>query len=61
MGKIISGIVVILAALTIFFGCIYGYVMNILALVTDVETTGMMIGRVIGIFLPMIGVVLGYF
>jgi len=61
MGNIISGILGILAALAIIVGFIYGYIANIVSLVTQNEATGMMIGRVIGIFVAPLGVVLGYF
>lgn len=62
MGKIIGGIAGILAFLAIIGGIIYGYVNNILSLVTNqAESLGMILGRVIGIFVAPLGVVLGYF
>lgn len=61
MGSIISGIIAVLAALAMIVAIIYGYVANVYSLVTQNEAFGMMIGRVVGIFVAPIGIVLGYF
>ena len=60
MGKVISGTISILAVLAIIVGVVYGYISNIVSLVTQNEEVGMIIGRVIGIFVAPIGIVLGY-
>ena len=61
MGKVIGSVGVVLAFIAIIIASLYGYINNILSLVLDVETTGIMIGRVIGIFFAPLGVFLGYF
>jgi hypothetical protein len=59
MGTIIAGLLYI----TIIIGVIYGWVMNIVHLVQNevVWTSGMSVGRIIGIFVAPLGAVLGYF
>jgi hypothetical protein len=59
MGTIIAGLLYI----GIIIGGIYGWVMNIVHLVQNevVWTSGMSIGRIIGIFVAPLGAVLGYF
>ena len=56
-----SGIFGVAFILSFVAGVSYGYVNNIVSLVSDVESTGMMVGRIIGIFMAPIGIVLGYF
>ena len=59
MGKVIGA----LLYLSIIIGGIYGWIMNIVHLVQNevVWTSGMSIGRIIGIFVGPLGAVLGYF
>jgi hypothetical protein len=59
MGNVIGG----LLYLSIIIGGIYGWIMNIVQLVQNdiVWTSGMSIGRIIGIFVAPLGAVLGYF
>ena len=61
MGKLISGLIAVGLMLTLVVGIVYGYIHNIVLLVTQNEALGMIIGRVLGIFIAPIGIVLGYF
>jgi hypothetical protein len=57
--SVLLGVGVIAAAV---FGCIYGWVMNIILLAHSTLTpvTGMVILRIAGIFLFPIGIIMGY-
>lgn len=55
-----SAIGSIISAVILIAGCI-GYLMNVISLIADYQTTGWMVARVIGVFIPFIGAVLGYF
>lgn len=61
MGKFFGGIAVFAAIGAV----IYGYLANIVSLVTmivaDSPVTAMFIGRIVGIFVAPLGIVLGYF
>lgn len=59
MGQLIGG----LLYLSLICAGIYGWIMNIVTLVQSeiVWTSGMSIGRIIGIFVAPLGAVLGYF
>jgi hypothetical protein len=59
MNKIIPGMI----GTMIVFTLLYGYIMNIVALVStvDLPLTGMFILRIVGIFVAPLGVVLGFF
>lgn len=61
MGNKIKSGLWLLGTLVLFIGGLYGYTANIVSLVSENESVGMMIGRVIGIFAAPIGVLLGYF
>lgn len=61
MKSILKSIAAVAAILSVVAGILYGYVANIISLVTQTEPVGMMVGRAIGIFLAPIGVMLGYF
>ena len=59
MNNIIAGII----GLIIVAASVYGWVANFLAiLVMNADTQiGWIIGRIIGVFVPFIGAILGYF
>ena len=62
MGKVISGLLIIAAFFAVLIGIVYGYIANIVSLATNqAESFGMIIGRVIGIFVAPVGILLGYF
>jgi len=52
----------ILIYLAVFLVAVYGWVQNIVIIATsDFEVTGMLIVRIIGVFVAPLGAVLGYF
>jgi hypothetical protein len=61
MGKFLGTLTGIVLFLAIIAGSLYGYVSNIISLVSQNESMGMIIGRAIGIFFAPLGIVLGYF
>lgn len=53
---------IIVAWFLIFLACIYGYVANLVSLVVISSVlTGMGAARILGVIIPPLGVVLGYF
>ena len=61
MGNFIKGLAAYSAAIAIFVSVVYGYIANIVHLVSNTEPVGMVAGRVIGIFIAPLGIILGYF
>jgi hypothetical protein len=59
MNNVIAGII----GLIIVAASVYGWVANFLAILAMTADTqiGWIIGRIIGVFVPFIGAVLGYF
>ena len=61
MNQIVTGVLGVVAVLGVFGGIVYGYIHNIVSLVTNTEQLGLVAGRCLGIFVAPLGVVLGYF
>jgi hypothetical protein len=57
--NVISGLI----GLGIVIASIYGWIANFVAILfmTDATPVGWIIGRIIGVFVPFIGAILGYF
>ena len=59
------GIGLFIIYLSIAFACVYGYFLNIMALINSglalVEYGALEIIRIIGIFMPPVGIFMGYF
>lgn len=54
----------IMVFLVLFVFCVaafYGWVLNIVDLVHATHFTGLVAGRIVGIFIPLLGSVLGWF
>jgi len=55
----------VIAVFALIAAALIGYVMNIIdtitLVITDAPITALFVGRVVGIFVPFIGAVLGYF
>lgn len=49
-----------LFAIMLYIVAVAGYILNIVSLCKSVVFTGMMVARVIGIFFPPLGCVLGF-
>jgi hypothetical protein len=50
-----------LGMLALIVGCAYGWIHNIVVLIAADHVTGLVIARVVGIFLVPLGVILGIF
>lgn len=50
----------ILGIFALIIAGIVGWILNIVMIFHDTEFSGMMVVRVIGVFIPIIGAVLGY-
>lgn len=61
-GYVLSELLFVVVYTAFIFGCIIGWVMNIVKLVAIIggDVTGMMILRAVGIIVAPLGVVLGY-
>lgn len=56
------GIGAVLLWLALFFTAVYGYVSNIITLVNWAgDMTAQFVVRVIGLFIPLVGVIMGFF